>query len=437
MKKPIAYGIDFGTTNTSMSITYDDSQVELVNIDKDSMMPYSLPSLIYLDRNRNRLAGRLAIKQFLRTVSNNTICDKCSLVTMTQRGPITECKQYKVSKGCQNSRLISGPKNFLSSCQKIITHSWAQNFDLEDLVAVLLRDLKTQADRFTGSEVDRVVIGYPVVFVGAKDDDRKQRCALKNLKEAATRAGFNEKEIKFLSEPEAILLDQNLDEGYSLAVDFGGGTYDVAVLKIQKGERDVVALEGETVGGEMFDALIFDNALADIVGITRVSKRIAKKMRTLAGVAELLRDPSLPALVGKSDTDIIQEILFGGQAYNFYKAVEDAKIELSDNSVASIEFHRPGINVSQEIYREDFESWISPLLDKVDRATRKALKKAGIKPTQIKTVLRAGGSSQIPQFTNRIEKMFPKAEIPKCPIFTSVAYGLGIYARDKWVGGIE
>ena len=436
MKKPIAYGIDFGTTNTSMSIIYDDGQVDPVNIDKvfdidrGSKMPYSMPSLVYLDRNRNRLAGRLAIKQFLRTGSNNTNCGKCSLVKRNKMGVFTDCKQYKGGSGCQNSRLISGLKNFLSSCQNVPTHSWAENFDLEDLVAVLLRALKTQADQFTGSEVERVVIGHPVVFVGARGDYKKQKCALMNLKEAATRVGF--KEINFLSEPDAVLLDENLNEGYSLAVDFGGGTYDVSVLKIEKGKRKAVASEGETVGGEMFEALIFDNALADIVEITRLPKGIAKKMRTLAGVAELLRNPNLPVLVGNG-TDIIKEILFGGQAYNFYKAIEDAKIELSKNSVANIEFHRPGIKISQEIYRNDFESWISPSLSKIDRATRKVLNKAGIKPNQIHTVLRTGGSSQIPQFITRLEKMLPKAEIRKRPVFTAVAYGLGIHARDKWV----
>ena len=430
MKIPIAYGIDFGTTNSSISVAYDDGIVKLFDIDKDSAMPNSLPSLAYLDRRRNRLAGGLAIQQFLRTVSNNTNCAKCSLVKITKMGPVTKCIQYERGGGCQNSRLISGLKYFLSSCQKITTHSWAENFDLEDFVAIILRDLKIQVDRSTGSEVDRVVIGHPVVFPGAEGDYSKQKCALMNLKEAAIRAGF--KEVELLSEPKAILLDQNLDEGYSLAIDFGGGTYDVAVLKIEKGEEKVVALEGESVGGEGFDALIFNNALADIVGVTRLPKEIAKKMSTLAGVTELLRDNKLPARVNNVKGDVIREILFGGQAYNFYKAIEKAKIELSERSVARIEFHRPGINVSQEIQRKDFERWISPSLDQVDNATRAALYGAGIKPSQVHTVLRTGGSSQIPQFVSRVEKMFPEAKIRECPAFTSVAYGLGVHARNKW-----
>ena len=409
-------------------------------------MPESLPSMTYLHRNGDRMAGRSALEQFLITGAHSTICGKCSLVNITRMGIFTECKQYESGGNCQDSRLMSGLKSFLTS-QTSTTHSWAQDFDLEELVSVILLVLKNRADRLTGREVDKAVIGYPVVFSGAEGDDyeKLQDRALTRLEGAAGRAGFSK--IETFPEPAAVLLGQYLDEGFSLAVDFGGGTFDVAVLSLEKGEPEVVALQGVAVGGEMFDALIFDNAMAEAIGITQVSngkrlpKWISNRMRTLSGIAELLRDKNLLSVLhkfadGGVDISIINEILFGGQAYNFYKAIENAKINLSEpeREIARIDFSRPdsGINISQTIRRKEFEGWIRPYLDNVDEATRAALDEAGIEPEQVHTVLRTGGSSMIPQFINRLEKIFPEAKIRELPAFTSVAYGLGIHALEVW-----
>ena len=451
MKQPVAYGIDFGTTNSSISIAYDNGDVDVVVIDENSVMPHSLPSIVYLDREDNRLAGRLAVDNYFVTGSNNTICGNCSLAKITKTGIFTKCRQHASGGGCQDARLMSGLKSQLAPSQHSTTHSWAKNFDLEELVSITLNDLRTRANNFISKEVDKAVIGFPVVFTGAQGDDyeKLQGRALTRLERAAERARFSD--IELLSEPEAVLrsqyLDDGFDEGFSLAVDFGGGTYDVAILSLENGEPEVIALQGAAVGGEMFDALVFHNAMADAVGINQVSdgrrlpKWIAKRMSTLSGIAELLRDKNLlPALHafadGGADISVIDEILFGGQAYNFYKAIENAKIDLSKpgRETARIDFSRPdsGINISQTIRRKDFEGWIRPYLNQVDKATRKALRQAGIKPGQIHTVLRTGGSSMIPLFINRLEKMFPEAEIRERPAFTSVAYGLGIHALEVW-----
>ena len=466
MKKPVAYGIDFGMTNSSISVAYSNGTIGLVDIGAISSMPHSLPSMTYLHRDGDRMAGRSAIEQFLITGSQNTICKKCSLVNITKWGIFTDCRQCPLRDdglvpapavrgrraftvgGCQNSRLMSGLKSFLTS-QISTTHSWAKNFDWEELVCIILKVLKNRADQLTGREVDKAVIGCPIVFPGAEGDDHEklQDRALTRLEGAAERAGFSD--IMLLSEPGAVLLgqyvDEGISEGFSMAVDFGGGTYDVAILEIEKGEPEVVASQGAAVGGEMFDSLIFDNVVAEAVGLNQISngkslpKFISIKMRTLTGIAELLRTKALlPALHGfadgGADISIIDEILHGGQAYSFYKAIEDAKIDLSENQTAYINFSRPdsGIKILQEIHRKDFEDWISPYLDKVDEVTRAALDEAGIESELVHTVLRTGGSSMIPHFISRLEQIFPKAEIRERPAFTSVAHGLGIYALEVW-----
>ena len=67
MSTPIAYGLDFGTSNSSVSVAFDDRTVDMVPIDPGGTMPHSLPSIAYLHRNGNRAAGQNAAEEFLIT----------------------------------------------------------------------------------------------------------------------------------------------------------------------------------------------------------------------------------------------------------------------------------------------------------------------------------------------------------------------------------
>ena len=468
MRKALACGIDFGTTNSSVSIAYDDGTVELVTIDPGATMPYSLPSIVYIDRDDLQQAGQEAVDQFMITGSYSTVCGKCDLVIETNLGIYTECKQHQPGGGCQDARLISGLKSLLAPTESGTTHSWGRNFELEYFVAIILKELKKRVDDLAGDNIHRVVLGYPVVFSGAEgaEYEKLQERAKDRLKQAAEIAGFADIELfpepsavllsrpsedgyitlirRLIGRARAVLLGRPSEDGYVLAVDFGGGTYDVAVLENKGGKAEIVARQGVAVGGEIFDGLLFKKKMADAIGLNQKPKGktlprwIANKMRTLAGIAQLLRDKNLrPALENFEDAganvDAIDEILFGGQAYNFYSKIEGAKIELSENQVVQIDCHvQDRINVSATVYRDDFDCWIRSDLDKVDKATLAALYEAGIASQDVHTVLRTGGSSKIPQFIDRLKSIFPNAEIKEGPVFTSVAYGLGIRAREIW-----
>lgn len=460
MRKAFACGIDFGTTNSSVSIAYDNGDVELVAIDSGATMPHSLPSIVYIDRDDFQQAGQEAVEQFMITGPNSTACSNCDLVT--------NCKQFLPGGGCQDARLISGLKSLLAPTESGTTHSWGRDFELEYFVAIIIKELKKRVDEIADANIRRVVLGYPVVFSGAEGAEyaKLQERAKGRLQRAAEIAGFTD--IELFSEPSAVLLGRPSSDGYMtlirrlidrvravllgrpqqmgyiLAVDFGGGTYDMAVLENKGGKAEIVARQGVAVGGEIFDGLLFDKKVADAIGLNQkpqgktLPKWIANNMRTLAGIAHLLRDKNLlPTLHYFEDLganiDAINEILFGGQAYNFYAAVEGAKMELSEIQVAQINYHvQNRIDVSDTVCRDNFDCWISPYLDKVDKATRAALDEAGVAPQEVHTVLRTGGSSKIPQFIDRIKSIFPNAEIKEGPVFTSVAYGLGIHALEVW-----
>jgi hypothetical chaperone protein len=189
---PIAYGIDFGTTNSSIAVAYHD-RVDVVPVERGPVAEV-LPSIIYLNRDRNRAAGQEAVEQFLVTGSTKTQCGACEHVHFFAGKRESDCRQYKPGGNCLNARLIAGIKSDLSETDLAATHSWASDFALPELVAVVLRRLKREADRHSGSDVRRLVLGHPVVFVGAEgpEFEERQGTALDRIQEAARLAGFQE-----------------------------------------------------------------------------------------------------------------------------------------------------------------------------------------------------------------------------------------------------
>ena len=447
--EPVAYGIDFGTTNSSIAVAYRD-RIEVISVESGSTSEI-LPSIVYLNRDRNRAAGQEAIEQFLITGSRKTACGRCSLVHVIDGHRESACRQFRPGSSCHNARLISGIKSDMSETDFISTHSWAIDFTLKDLVSVIMRRLKIAADRTTGANVRRVVLGHPVVFVGAEGLDYRQRqgMAEQRLQDAAAQAGFNE--VVLLDEPAAAVINEDLPEGYALAADFGGGTFDVAVIKFAPDGGDVVALAGAEIGGEQFDGLLFRAKVAPALhlndsyevrpGVERsLPHQFRKRMSTLSGLKTLLSDPNTASILaefgGAKDGGrlaAVETILYGGYAYQFYRAIELAKIALSTAASSVIDFHRPGIDISIPVRRDEFEGLISEPMQAVRAAILHAVRDAGIAPQDIGLVLRTGGSSSIPAFVRILEDIFDPAVIQERPVYTTVVKGLAMYALGVWL----
>lgn len=445
MSSPVAYAIDFGTTNSSIAVAYPD-RVEVLDMYPGTVMPASLPSIAYLHRNFNRATGTEAVEQFMVTGSQATRCDRCNLVQRDLGGAYSECKQFRPGGGCLDSRLMSGLKSELSDRGFTHTHSWAMDFELEDLTAVVLGDLRRRADRHTSALVRRAVIGRPVVFVGSTGPqfDALEKLATQRLQEAAMRAGFDE--VELYPEPAAAVLDEAMPDGILVSVDFGGGTFDVAVVKVVDGEGEVVALQGAAIGGGMFDELIFEHKVAPALALDKSvgEKRLPipgwfrHRMRSLTGFKHLLTEPLSAAVMTDlaraypREGALVRSILFGGQAHRFYTAIEDAKIRLSTQSETSIEFHPPALDLSIPLSRSELDAMTAPHLRRVEGQISKALNEAGVKAYEVGTVIRTGGTSQLAAFVALLDRLFGADRVRARPAFTSVAHGLGVVAQDRW-----
>jgi hypothetical chaperone protein len=411
MSTPIAYGIDFGTTNSSIAVAYDDG-AEVVPVRRGNPV---LPSLVLVDQTGNQLAGEDAVEQFLIT-------------------------------GRQGARMMASLKSFLTDDHFTVTETdWGEAFTLPELVAIILRELKRAGDRHSGRDVRRLVLGHPVLFVGAHGSrfEALQELAIERLEEAAHLAGFDE--VGFLDEPTAALLGEELDEGLLMSVDFGGGTFDVSTIRVTPESGEVLSIHGAAVGGELFDSLLFDAKLAGLLGLngnytTPVGKRLPvpaalRRVRTIGECMQMVGDTrtysALQTVLQWEGGDVfrtIDAIVRGGHAYHFFSAIERAKIDLSAHERSAIQFTRAGIDINQPVTQDEFSSLVAPHLDLIDGQIDKALADAGVAPDDINVVVRTGGSSRIPAFVDRLARRFGPDKLAERDAFTTVAEGLAMQA---------
>ena len=441
MSVQFAYGIDFGTTNSSIAVA-DAERIEVLQFGEDRAMPFSLSSILYLHRDGLGLAGAEATDQFTITGYQNTKCRNCALVTRTRRfGYETDCKQYDRLGGCLDSRLMGDLKSELTDESFKKTHSWSKDFELEDLVSYVLNHLKSYGDRHTGQNVTRAVIGHPIAFVGAEGDrfHKRQRLAESRLLEAARRAGFTE--VELYPEPAAVVLDEVVQDGYLVAVDFGGGTFDVAVTSIDAGEGEVVSTDGAEVGGSLFDRRIFEEKVASRLGLHHhsVPRWFRTGLSSLETYKHLLTNQQTFRILNDLEQSnrpagaLVRSIVTGGQAYLFYKAIEKAKVQLSESELSYIDFQSPRGDLSIELSRAELNRIVAPYLQTVEGQIMKALDKAQIGPEQVTTVLRTGGSSRLGAFVEMLELFFGAEKVQEREAFTTVAHGLGVVAQERWL----
>jgi hypothetical chaperone protein len=166
---------------------------------------------------------------------------------------------------------------------------------------------------------------------------------------------------------------------------------------------------------------------------------LKNRLSTLSGLKSLLSDPyTVPTLSeyrsapGGEHLAIVENILYGGYGYQFYRAIEDAKIALSTGNRTVIDFHRPGIELSIPVTRQELERMIAKPMAAVQEAVLRALEIAGIGPQDVNLVLRTGGSSSIPAFVRMLEDIFDPSVIQERPVYTTVVRGLASNAQELW-----
>jgi molecular chaperone DnaK/molecular chaperone HscA len=238
-----------------------------------------------------------------------------------------------------------------------------------EISAYVLLQLKKNAERFFAGPVTKAVITVPAYF----NDAQRQA-----TKDAGRIAGLEV--LRLVNEPTAAALAYGLDkkrDGLIAVYDFGGGTFDVSILKLHEGIFEVVATGGDThLGGDDLDNLLIAIALDDI-----------------AGDAELGLGPEV-----KADREVVQAVR---------KAVIEAKIALSSNEATTLEVRLPsGKTYAREMTRAQFDELTKGVIARTAGPVRQALKDAGVEPAQIDEVVLVGGSTRIPAVRALVNELF-------------------------------
>jgi molecular chaperone DnaK/molecular chaperone HscA len=234
-----------------------------------------------------------------------------------------------------------------------------------EISAYVLLQLKKNAERFFGAPVTKAVITVPAYF----NDAQRQA-----TKDAGRIAGLEV--LRLVNEPTAAALAYGLDknrDGLIAVYDFGGGTFDVSILKLHEGIFEVVATGGDThLGGDDIDNLMIAIALDDIAG------------------------------------DLGEEVRGNGEAVQAVrKAVIEAKILLSSADNATLNVELPsGKRYLRQISREQLEGLIAGVIARTAGPCKQALKDAGLSAAQIDEVVLVGGSTRIPAVRALVDDLF-------------------------------
>ena len=133
------------------------------------------------------------------------------------------------------------------------------------------------------------------------------------------------------------------------------------------------------VGGEILDGVLFETSVGPALGLERLPSWLFNELRTASSVRLLMADPGIPSIlarIGGREAELVHALLYEGHAYDFYKAIEAAKIALSDSE--EVELSYPALDLRIPLRRHAFESMIRPELDLVKQAIADALKEAAI-----------------------------------------------------------
>ncbi|GGK79682.1 Fe-S protein assembly chaperone HscA [Amphritea balenae] len=339
-QRKLAVGIDLGTTNSLVATVRSGDAATLA----DEGGSHLLPSVVRYTE-QGVVIGQAALAQASVDPFNTIV----SVKRLMGRG----AKDLKGLHGEAVYRFADreGGMPFLQTV--------AGDKSPVEISGEILKTLKARALATLDGELEGAVITVPAYF----DDAQRQA-----TKDAAQLAGI--KVLRLLNEPTAAAVAYGLDEGAEgvIAVyDLGGGTFDISILRLNKGVFEVLSTGGDSaLGGDDFDLALAQWFLEQLGGA---------------------------------------EVVAGESRYLTEKA-RWTKEQLTDNESVRVELDHGGQKVELDVTRELFDGLINDLVGKTVRACRRALKDADVTADEVLEVVMVGGSTRVPLVRSRVEKFF-------------------------------
>jgi len=326
-------GIDLGTTNSCVAVMEGGEPVVIPNPEGNR----TTPSVVAFSKNGERLVGQIAKRQAVTNPDNTVISIKRKMGT---------AEKVKIE---------------------------GEEFSPQEISAMILQKLKTDAENYLGQKVTQAVITVPAYF----SDSQRQA-----TKDAGKIAGLEV--LRIINEPTAAALAFGMDKEDQdqkiMVYDLGGGTFDVSILDIGDGVFEVLATNGNThLGGDDFDQRIIDYL-----------------------ISEFKKSNGIDLSTDKMAMQRLKE------------AAEKAKIELS--GMQQTQINLPFITADAQgpkhldvtLTRAKFEELIRDLVDATRVPVEQAMKDAGVTSADIHKVLLVGGSTRVPCVQEEVKKITGK-----------------------------
>jgi len=434
-------GIDFGTSNSGVAVS-DGRQVTVLPIDQKNLIPEVVKTILYITRDNKSYIGQEAVELYYKhNINRMRRYVKKRAGELEYRGAdlyyVTDV--YVYVDELQPGRLLQFIKTALRSESFEGTQVFDRYYSVAEITALYLRGLKRRAEILLGESITGVMLGRPVKFASNPDRDRK---AEETLRQAANEAGFQE--VNFELEPVAAALfyEQSIDRPQNaLVFDFGGGTLDITIMRLgDPHHREVYANGGVDIAGSDFDRAIIQKRLLTHFGKGQVESdlHISELVEAVSDWMAL-PDLSLPAARLRLERAILgdmaparlkalEALIFNDLAFSFYDAVEAAKIALSSQGATVIGLQAKDIDLWELYTRAQFERDIGDYQKQIEQVLLDTLANAGFEPDQIDVVVKTGGSSNIPLFSEMLERIFGAERVKASDTFNSVTAGLAIRA---------
>lgn len=429
MTDPIFAGVDFGTTNSAVAITDRAGKPHLIPMDNND---HTLRSILFFDSEERD--ERRRPKGFVGQAAIDVALD-----------PLFE------------GRLIQSIKSYLTNAAFSGTSIFGSRMALSDLVSFIIAELKHKTEAQTGTINGPIVAGRPAEFVGTSEKGAED-LALTRLRDAYRFAGLGEVEFEFEPVAAAYAYATRLDhDELVLIADFGGGTSDFCLLNVGPSIREnaaqqdaIIAVDGVGIAGDAFDARIVEHCISPQLGKgTDYLAPSGKKLPMPNWVYDQLKAWHKLSFINTPRThNILEEVIEGSAkpdplralqklikenlGFHLYRAVEQAKHELSHAASSNLVFDVGPIRLQQNISRSEFEEWISRELEQIAGCADRTLEKSNHTFEQVDRVFMTGGSSFIPSVRQIFVDRFGADKLQGGQELTSVANGLALVAYDRY-----